>query len=343
MKKLIFTAMACAVLAVQAQKMQLTEGQEVIVYSLPKTEIQIELAIEKTNTKPGMYFQYANRYLAVDNVQTTETTNYKLLSANFVTRTVADPKRTYAIQPAKKSVLNQISVTKNGIICGINRSVADVVTPVVATEYMADASTNADILPLGEEFMMAGSTAKLAEGAAKQIYRIRESRLGILTGDVEHMPADGASLNAMLNGLDKAEKELTALFTGKVTSSIERKLITIPSEGALKNHVAFRLSAFKGVVEADDLSGTPYFVQLTTAINAEQRAAKKESAQTGVYTLLPAKATIELSDGVNTLCSLQTDLPQLGVTIPLPGEILSITGAKISIDPTNGRLLSVEK
>jgi len=344
MKQLIFAAIAFASITVQAQQIQLTEGQPTLVYSLPKTEIQIEIVVEKTNIKPGMYYQYANRYLAIDDVQTTESTAYRLLNASFKTQTVADPKRTYAIQPAKKSILNQLSINKNGILCGVNIPVKNSFTPPKATYYKADASTKADILPLGEEYMMAGSISKLAEGAAKQIYRIRESRLGLLMGDVEHMPADGKSLQTMLDGLDKAEKELTALFTGKVSTTVERKLITIPSEGALKSFVAFRLSAFKGIVESNDLSGAPYFVQLSTAINANQRAAaKKESEQLNLYTLIPARADLELTDGINTICSLQTDLPQLGVTVPVSADILSIPAVKISIDPTNGRLLSVEK
>lgn len=343
MKKILFASLFFATFVAQAQQIQLTEGQPTIVYSLPKTEIQIEISVEKINIKPGIYYQYANRYLAVDDVQTTESTSYRLVNAIFKTQTVADPKRTYAIEPAKKSVLNQLSINKNGILCGINISTRNLFLPPVSTHYNADNAPKASILPLGEEYMMAGSISKLAEGAAKQIYRIRESRLGLLTGDVEHMPADGKSLQTMLEGLDKAEKELTALFMGKATTTIERKLITIPSEGALKNHVAFRLSAFKGIVDSDDLSGAPYFVNLSTAINAEQRAAaKKTSEQINIYTLIPAKANVELTDGVQTICSLQTDLPQLGVSIPLSAEILSIPGAKISIDPSNGRLLSVE-
>ena len=48
-----------------------------------------------------------------------------------------------------------------------------------------------DASVFSEELLMAGSTAKQAEVAAKQIYRIRESRMNILTGDADNLPPDG--------------------------------------------------------------------------------------------------------------------------------------------------------
>ena len=53
---------------------------------------------------------------------------------------------------------------------------------------MTDASV------FSEELLMAGSTAKQAEVAAKQIYRVRESRLNILTGEADNLPPDGEAM-----------------------------------------------------------------------------------------------------------------------------------------------------
>lgn len=45
---------------------------------------------------------------------------------------------------------------------------------------------------------MAGSTARQAEVAAKQIYRIRESRLNILTGEADNLPPDGEAMKLVI-------------------------------------------------------------------------------------------------------------------------------------------------
>ena len=53
---------------------------------------------------------------------------------------------------------------------------------------------------------MAGSTAKQAEVAAKQIYRIRESRLNILTGEADNLPPDGEAMKLVIQQLEEARK-----------------------------------------------------------------------------------------------------------------------------------------
>jgi hypothetical protein len=200
-------------------------------------------------------------------------------------------------------------------------------------------------LPLGEEYMMAGSVAKLAEGAAKQIYRIRESRLSLLTGDLEHAPADGASMQAMLDGLNKSEKELTELFIGKTVTTTEKHSVIIHADSAINDAVAFRLSVHKGIVTTDDLSGNPYFVSIKPEkikTSAPDPKAKKNDTQT-INTIYPAKTTIELTDGVNVLCTVKTELPQFGVIVPLSADVFGTANLKVFVDPTNGRLLCIEK
>ena len=68
------------------------------------------------------------------------------------------------------------------------------------------------LMPLLEEQFMAGSVAKMAEGAAKQIYRLRETRLNLLAGDMEHVPADGVAMQLVLDELNKQEQALVELF-----------------------------------------------------------------------------------------------------------------------------------
>lgn len=350
MKKIQYSiaiGLAAFSLSTNAQGISLTENEPAMIYSLPKSEVCIQVELEKTSRKPGIYYQYSERYLATNQIALEEKTTYRLLSVALSTVSVADAKRTYVIQPSKKSALNQISVNEKGILCGVNVPCKPIETNLEKSAFFKNNEplTTTSLLPLGEEYMMAGSVAKLAEGAAKQIYRIRESRLSLLTGDLEHMPADGVSMQAMLDGLNKSEKELTELFIGKTVTTTEKHNIIIPVDSALNEVVAFRLSAYKGLVEVDDLSGNPYFIsvkpdKIKTNI-ANSKAAKNE-VQT-INTIYPAKTNIELSDGIKLICSIQSEMPQFGVIVPLSTDVFGVSNLKVYIDPSNGRLLCIEK
>ena len=59
---------------------------------------------------------------------------------------------------------------------------------------------------------MAGSTAKMAELTAKEIYNIRESKNLIIRGQADAMPKDGALNEVRPDNLNKQEKALTEMF-----------------------------------------------------------------------------------------------------------------------------------
>jgi len=348
MKKILFLSIYLFLkISVYGQGIELPENEPAMIYSLPKSEICVLIELEKTSRTPGIYYQYSERYLATNQIVLEDKTTYRLKTIALSTKAVADPKRTYIVHPAKKSALNQLSVNENGILCGVNvpcKPVASEIsgnkTSVFKTLEPLRAST---LLPLGEEYMMAGSVAKLAEGAAKQIYRIRESRLSLLTGDLEHAPADGASMQAMLDGLNKSEQELTELFIGKTCISTEKITLTIPADSAVNEAVAFRLSVHKGIVPADDLSGSPYFISIKPEKIKTIPAIKAAKAEIQtINTIYPALSTVELTDGVTSLCTLKTELPQFGVVIPLSADVFGAKNLKVHVDPANGRLLCVE-
>jgi len=101
-------------------------------------------------------------------------------------------------------------------------------TTTTTTTWKAQEKTTVKAqLPLSEETLMATNLAKKAESVAKQIYRIRETRMNILAGDVEHMPADGKAMQLVLDELDKQEEALTSMFVGKTIVKNHRKAVSI--------------------------------------------------------------------------------------------------------------------
>ena len=321
----------------------LTEGSPALVYALPKTVLNFEVEVEKTVEKPGVFYLYSQRYLATDRVVLEEKTSYRVKGIRMSTSTVPDLNRRFSIVPVANSALNHLVVNSQGILCGVNVDIQQADRKMNASKSFETAMTAKNILPLTQEYMMAGSTAKLAEGAAKQIYDIRESRLNILMGEMDQLPADGEALKLMLNGLDRQEKELTELFIGSVVTETSFHQVTITPDRNQLEDVLFRLSANRGFVPKDDLSGTPFYYNINPEkIQLQAPDPKSKPVKIGLQTVLPAQTTVTVTDGVKTLLENTLDIPQFGELVPLPESLFKSQKVKVQVDVETGRLLKLE-
>ena len=342
MKRLLFFV---ALLPVLVSGQTITEGKSTLIYSLPKTEFVINATVELVTENPGNFYQYSERFLATSEVITAEKKYYRMKTITMETRTLSDSERTFTIIPSKKSLANQISVNDEGILCGINVAPSKAIKEI-RTERIEKKEnfSNSKLLPLSEEYMLAGSVAKMAEGAAKQIYRIRENRVDLLSGDVDNMPTDGASLKTMIAEMDVQEKELTKLFTGITTVETLTQTIVYTPKTIEKDEVVFRFSSHRGIVASDDLSGAPYYLNINfepiKTVTNESKKPKKPLIE--VFTILPVTAQVRLDDGNETLYEQQVTLPQFGILLPIPLETMD-KYSKAYVSPENGRLLSIEQ
>lgn len=318
-----------------------------VIYHLPSTELSFKIEVEKTTFKPGIFYLYSQRYLSTDQVILEEKTNYRVVKIEMEPKTLPDLNRRYVVSATGKSALNRIQVDESGILTGINipkeQIKKEIRREIIREDIQVNAGTNG-LLPLTQEYMMAGSTAKLAEGAAKQIYMIRESRLNLLSGETEQMPQDGAALKTMLEGLDRLEKELTELFVGKVIVEKSQHQVTYTPQSHEAEEVLFRLSARRGVVDKEDLGGEPYFIH----INAEKTKLadpdpKSKPVMPGLFTVLPALTNVKISNGISELFSRKLFIPQLGTVITYPESAFKSIQTRVLIDRNTGRLLSIEQ
>ncbi|NLK47664.1 MAG: DUF4831 family protein [Bacteroidales bacterium] len=353
MKKILpVIALFLGVLTVQSQSdFALKSDVPSHVYALPKTGLCFEIEVETITEKPGIFYLYSQRYLATNEVIMEEKISSSITDIKVSILTAPDMDRQFTIEYLPKSpAAFGVAVNEQGILCGVN-------VPAVSTGKKCEMKANVpikneqqlsyqDLLPLTQEHMMAGSAAKMAEGAAKQIYTIRESRLNLLTGEVDHMP-EGEALKIILQELDAKEKKLSELFIGSVEKEISKYTITLFPEEALSEEVFFRLSAKRGIISKEDLSGEPYYISITPETIGKKventKSKSKKSEKVGLYTVLPATTTVTISDGVNTLFQRDVAMPQFGELIPLPESLVLTPNIKISIDPQSGRLLKIEK
>lgn len=328
------------------------ENEAAVVYYMPKTELVITIDYDMVTQTPGVFYQYAERYLGAQQIIIEESQNHQLVGVKTQVVSSADTQRPFKVVAQKGMNTQLVSLSEDGRLVGYGLENASLQFSERSQGELQDGTEclqarGEELMPLLEEQFMAGSVAKMAEGAAKQIYRIRETRLNILAGDVEHVPADGKAMELVLNELNKQEQALVALFVGttKVTRHTHTLLYT-PAE-SVENEVVCRLSAHNGIVDKNDLSGEPLYLSLE---------AKKQTLLPGVYYdknapvlsqiyyNLPGEAKMVMQFKGKVVAEGHFEVAQYGVAVPLAQELFTGKSAPIiKINKDTGNILSIEK
>lgn len=348
--KVLSAVCVCAACAapLQAQQMSMVHENELaIVYYMPLTQIAVTIEYDEINMQPGVFYQYAERYLGSTDMIVEEQTLFRVTNITTSLRTLADTQRAYKVV-AQRGVESQLlALTDEGILYGYNvppqAAVPCPYRPLMAREVVTPRS-----MPLLEEQMLANSTAKMAEGAAKQIYQLRETRLNLLSGDVEHAPADGQAMQLVMAELDQREQQLTALFVGSKTIQHHSKTIYYTPREVKSEEIICRFSRYTGVVAPDDLSGEP--VSLTVAGQqqalmpaADTKKSGKAQTPSQIYYNLPGSATVLVQYGSITTENTYP-VAQYGVAIPLALDLFTADKMPhIYFNTQTGNISSIQK
>lgn len=295
-----------------------------VVYSLPLTTLILDVEFSKITLKAGPYARYAEKYLGVtDPIISEDQTYFSLDKIYLDTKGVPDQKETYLIEFKPKTSAPFVSLTQEGLICAINAEYAPEQQPKRPTNRRDEN----DALPTvsvrstyTEEYLRAGSVAKMAEVAAKQIYKLRESRMDLLTGEAENVPRDGEAMKIVLQQLETQEKALTELFIGSSATQKQTATFEIEPAGNMENQIIFRFSKFLGVVDADDLSGNPVYLNLkkldavveTPPVNPKEKNPKPGADAKAIVYNIPGKASVEIFYGTRQMYKGEMQIAQFG-------------------------------
>ena len=296
------------------------------VYLLPKTGIKVTILIEKTTYTPGELCKYAERYLRIKEASPTPSVSYRITNIRQEAFAVADTSKHYAIEFNSKTVATNVRLSDDGILLAINAepNLLPVTKPFVAAPRPASVNPRQY---MNEETLAAGSTAKMAELIAQDIYEIRESRNLLVRGQADNMPKDGEQLRLMLNQLDKQDLAMTSLFTGTTTKDTTEYTMTIIPDKASDRKVLFRFSQKLGLLESDDLAGVPYYYMaedLKTVPPVEIIDPKKKNKQAqGVYVNIPGKLRSTISDAQGIVDTAEFPAGQFGNVELLSGALFN--------------------
>lgn len=299
------------------------------IYYLPKTALRITVQVERSSFTPGEFCKYAERYLRMKDVITEPAINYSIITIQQEPVAVADTSKCYAIKFDARTSACNVRLSADGILLGINTD-DKIATPWSSAVNQKKNGRKELINPrsyLSEEILAAGSTAKMAELIAQEIYEIRESRNLLTRGQADYMPKDGEQLRLMLNKLEEQNLALTSLFTGVTVSDTTEYTFTITPNKDIENQILFRLSDKLGIVDADDLAGVPYYINidnLKTVPPVEVIDPKKKQKQAnGVYVNIPGKLRSTISNVQGMMVSNEFPAGQFGNVELLSGALFN--------------------
>jgi hypothetical protein len=197
-----------------------------------------------------------------------------------------------------------------------------------------------------EEMLMAGSTNKMAELIAKEIYNIRESKNSLTRGQADYMPQDGAALKIMLSNLEEQEKALTEMFSGYTERSQKTFTFHVVPEQEITNQVVCRFSQKLGILRENDLAGEPIYLTVTneSALPPANETAKAKKKLDGVIYNIPGKGRVSIDSMDKNYFEDELLITQFGETEVLIDNLFNKkVNTRVIFNPVTGGIVKIDK
>ncbi|MDE6206657.1 MAG: DUF4831 family protein [Muribaculaceae bacterium] len=351
---LLIVALVSAGTAAAQTSQRITAGKANeygLTYTLPATAVDIYVEAELTEKQPGEFYNYARRHLSITDAVTAPSTTARVLSAVIVPRGIPDSDNRWTAQ-FKPGQAVSISLTDTDIPLGINTDGAPTAAApaIPAARPAAPTPLEGDIArqAVTPDMVRSASVSKKAELAAQRIFELREMRSDILSGQADNMPSDGAAMQLVLDNLSAQEAALTAMFAGTTsTSTVVRKYTVIPDSTDVSGRVIGRLSAVDGLLDADNLAGSPITVDIKVvergAVPVNEKGEPKIFPKGGVAYTVPGSANVSVNYNGNVVESSLIPVAQLGITFGINPALFYDKKAPYSatFDPVTGALINL--
>lgn len=162
-----------------------------------------------------------------------------------------------------------------------------------------------------------------AREAARTVYALRKHRADILTGQTDYAEIGGGTA-ALLEGIDRMEREYLALFFGtQVSDTLSAAYAVVPEKGR-NTYIICRFSDAAGLLPASDLGGQPVTLDVRLLPQPEpqlpevRRDRNGRPAEAVATVSIPAVAECAVYDGKRELGRSAVRIEQLGRQASVP-------------------------
>ncbi len=253
-------------------------SQNALIYALPKTVLKINVELNKIQSFSGPYYQYAKKYLGIDDgVIFEDNVSYDISNIDIDSYSEPDTNCFFLVKSQNNDVANLLNLSQSGLILSINKNV-DIKNEKQTTNFYNDndesdfffinqsvkrnlqeinqkaykivkTDTSSVKIPVTKRYTVVKSTELKAEEAANFIIKIRKRKFKLISGMYEKFP-DGEAVGRMIKELDKLEKDYLSLFIGKtIETKKEYTFSYIPDESLMTNQsILFYFSSDNGIL-----------------------------------------------------------------------------------------------
>lgn len=320
-------------------KIAMPGQQKGIYYALPRTVIQLDLMVDKTELVEGPFSDYAYM-VGADDVITKNGVEYLLKDVVMRTCAEADPNATFfvAMNPKKGEGL-PFNLNEKGILVGVGMEADSRWTP---SEPSVKVQTMTSDKSFKYQYSSNGvrSEEQQARLAAEMIGRIREEKIKLLTG-FQETAFTLDTYRQMYADLDEMEAEYLSLFIGKrvITPVVQTVYVTLTKDvplqtvGSFSKENGFSSSAFGG----NNITVQAISLQTTGSINALSNSAVESlSHENKLFYRIPETVSVKVTMGGEVVVESRETLAQFGVFMLAP-----LGRTKIMLDPNTGQIVSM--
>ena len=351
MKK-VFLLLAGALCMLPIAAQTIPQGEPSLVYFSPKNEVVLDFTIAVEKREVGPYAAFAEELMGVKDVVKENETTHRLESVEICRRTDVDLTRPHVVKAEKNIPIQLLRINEKGLLTGYNCPASAPAKPMHEKARPADKRCAKPAAPasIPEEVIHAGNAKAQAKALAKHIYQLRETRTFLLSGEVEHAPADGAAMKHVLDELDKQERELMSLFIGRKESSLTHKEIAFcPTRGGKVTYAdTLYFSSGNGFTSAENIEAEHIIVRVAyqkpeqTAPVVEKKNKKNTVEPSQIVYNIPGYAYVEVRYRGKEMGKRTMPIAQLGIDVPLAKDLF--TGSKkpvIVISDKTGNIESI--
>ena len=350
--KRIFVILAAIMTLGAMQAQVLEENESALVYYSPKTSVSLDFTYTVETQVRGQFAEYAESMLDIHDAVKENSTSYEIKDVRIGTSTSTDYTRPHKVKTeAGFPVL--LTINDRGLLTGYNVPLPEKKAPFKSHEHDRKASQakamKMQAPPYPEEVLKAATPEAQAFEVAKQIFHLRETRMYLINGEVEHAPADGKAMELVLDELNRQEQALIQLFVGEKKTRRAHKTVRI--EPTNEGQLLF-FSDENGFTDGDNIDADTIEVRMVceqqtrkAAVVEEKKGKKKgENELTQIMYNIPGNCMVSVLYKGHSLADRTVPIAQLGIDVALPKSMF--TGAelpKIIFSDKTGNIVSISK
>lgn len=345
--KRLFVLLIGAMMMSAVHAQVLNEGESALVYYSPKTSLNLVFSYMTETQERGIYAEFAEDLLGATEVVKENSKVCTLLDVHVGTKTETDYNRPHKVN-AESGIPMLLTINDKGLLTGYNVAPADKKDAPKHdnTKPACKSKKNvySTVAPYPEEVLKAATPQAQAFEVAKQIFHIRETRMYLLSGEVEHAPADGEAMKLVLEELDKQERELTELFVGKTSKKREQKTVRV--EPSNEGQLLF-FSEENGFTDGDNIDADTIEVRMSCqpqVLKPIEGKQKKGAELSQIVYNVPGYCVVNIFYKDRNLASRTIPVAQFGADVALPKSWF--TGKelpKIIFSEKTGNVISISK